>query len=114
MPEAPSSFEPAPGQRPLRVVEAVRVVDAVQFAAERILPVLGPYEKKESLALHPTCSSTRLGLNPALAAVAAEVAAFGAGSHASCNRTCELGMTRATGEQYQHVLELLNEVSRGD
>lgn len=89
-------------------------MDAVQFAAERILPVLGPYEKKESLALHPTCSSTRLGLNPALAAVAAEVAAFGAGSHASCNRTCELGMTRATGEQYQHVLELLNEVSRGD
>jgi D-lactate dehydrogenase len=28
-------------------------------------------------------------------------------AYASCNRTCELGMTRATGHQYQHVLELL-------
>ncbi|MHA7263533.1 FAD-binding and (Fe-S)-binding domain-containing protein [Arthrobacter sp. TMN-37] len=135
---------PAPGRRPLRVV------DAVEFAAERILPVLGPYEKRDSLALHPTCSSTRLGLNPALEAVAravaaevsvpenwgccafagdrgmlhpeltasatarqaAEIVELDAGAHASCNRTCELGMTRATGEQYQHVLELLAEVSR--
>ena len=30
--------------------------------------------------------------------------------HASCNRTCELGMTRATGEDYRHVLELLSDV----
>ncbi|WP_294568374.1 FAD-binding and (Fe-S)-binding domain-containing protein, partial [uncultured Arthrobacter sp.] len=135
---------PAPGQRPLRVI------DAVEFAAERILPVLGPYEKRDSLALHPTCSSTRLGVNPALEAVAgavatevsipenwgccafagdrgmlhpeltasatarqaAEIAEFDADTHASCNRTCELGMTRATGEQYQHVLELLEEVTR--
>ncbi len=69
------------------------------------MPVLGPHEK-ESLALHPELpgSATRKQ--------AAEVVAFGAGSHASCNRTCELGMTRATGEQYQHVLELLGEVSR--
>ena len=31
---------------------------------------------------------------------------------ASCNRTCELGMTRATGAQYQHVLELVDWASR--
>ncbi len=134
----------APGQRPLHVV------DAVAFAAERILPVLGGgWRRIESLALHPSCSSTRMGLNPALekvagavaekvqvpenwgccgfagdrgmlhpeltesatAAQAADVAAMGAAAHASCNRTCELGMTRATGEGYRHVLELLAEVA---
>ncbi len=133
-----------PGRRPLRVL------DAVAFAAERILPLLPDGPKLESLALHPTCSSTRLGLGPALAAVAgavagrvevpeswgccafagdrgllhpeltasatrkqaAEVAAMGAAAHASCNRTCELGMTRATGSDYRHVLELLEEQTR--
>jgi D-lactate dehydrogenase len=139
-----ASEQPVPGRAPLRVV------DAVQFAAERILPQLPGYEKLESLALHPTCSSTRLGLNASLTAVAgagagrvevpenwgccafagdrgmlhpeltasatrkqaAEVVAMGATAHASCNRTCELGMTRATGSEYQHVLELLEERTR--
>ncbi|MFQ4148714.1 FAD-binding and (Fe-S)-binding domain-containing protein [Arthrobacter sp. LAPM80] len=130
----------APAQRPLRVV------DAVAFTAERLLPLLdGKWARVESLALHPTCSSVRMGLNPALvqvaeaaaesvqvpenwgccgfagdrgmlhpeltesatAAQAADVAAMGAVVHASCNRTCELGMTRATGEDYRHVLEIL-------
>ena len=56
--------------------------------------------------LHPelTASATK--------AEAAEVAALGADAHASCNRTCELGMTRATGEDYRHVLELLEEATR--
>lgn len=27
----------------------------------------------------------------------------------SANRTCELGMTRATGQEYRHVLEVLAE-----
>ncbi|MFT4110298.1 FAD-binding and (Fe-S)-binding domain-containing protein [Propionicimonas sp.] len=40
---------------------------------------------------------------------AAEVERLDASAHASCNRTCELGMTRATGKQYRHVLELLAE-----
>ncbi len=52
-------------------------------------------------------------LHPELtaSATAREAAAVIAGdfdAHASCNRTCELGMTRATGENYQHVLELLD------
>ena len=126
------------------------VMDAVEFAATHILPSLPHYTKLESLALHPTCSSTRLGINSALNSVAsavadrvdvpenwgccgfagdrgmlhpeltesatrvqaAEVLAFEASAHASCNRTCELGMTRATEKPYRHVLELLNEVSR--
>lgn len=135
---------PSHGQRRLRIV------DAVDFAAERILPLLPEGQKLESLALHPTCSSTRMGLNGALGAVAgavaervevpeawgccafagdrgmlhpeltasatarqaADVADMNAAAHASCNRTCELGMTRATGSQYRHVLELLEEVTR--
>ncbi|MBP1233522.1 D-lactate dehydrogenase [Arthrobacter sp. PvP102] len=142
--QAVESDSPAAGQR------ALRMVDAVDFAAERILPRLPGHGKLESLALHPTCSSTRMGLNGALGVVAgavaerveipenwgccafagdrgmlhpeltasatakqaAEVAEMGAAAHASCNRTCELGMTRATGAQYRHVLELLEEVTR--
>ena len=142
--QAVESDVPAAGQN------ALRVVDAVDFAAERILPQLPDHGKLESLALHPTCSSTRLGSNDALGAVAgavadrveipeswgccafagdrgmlhpeltasatakqaAEVAEMGVAAHASCNRTCELGMTRATGAPYRHVLELLEEVTR--
>ncbi|MBP1134092.1 D-lactate dehydrogenase [Arthrobacter sp. PvP023] len=142
--QAVESDIPAAGQR------ALRMVDAVDFAAERILPRLPGHGKLESLALHPTCSSTRMGLNDALGAIAGavaervevpenwgccafagdrgmlhpeltasatakqalEVADMGAAAHASCNRTCELGMTRATGAQYRHVLELLEEVTR--
>lgn len=141
---AVESEVPAEGQLPLRIV------DAVDFAAERILPRLPEYEKLASLALHPTCSSTRMGLNDALSVVAGavadrvdipenwgccafagdrgmlhpeltasatarqamDVADMNAAAHASCNRTCELGMTRATGSQYRHVVELLEELSR--
>lgn len=129
----------------------VRIVDAVAFVAERVLPVLGEYRKLDSLTIHQTCSSTQLGLNPDLVTVAqavaeqvnvpldtgccafagdrgmlhpeltasatrkeaAEVAALGAQAHASCNRTCELGMTRATGVEYRHILELLAEQALG-
>ena len=128
----------------------MRVMDAVEFAAINILPGLPDYARIESLALHPTCSSTRMGINGALQNVAERVAArvqipenwgccafagdrgmlhpeltasatkaqaadvveMDAAVHASCNRTCELGMTRATGKPYRHVLELLEEVSR--
>jgi D-lactate dehydrogenase len=125
----------------------VEVIDAVSFVARHVLPVLGEYQKIESVTLHPTCSSTQLGINPDLMKVAkataeqvnvpldwgccafagdrgmlhpelteaatapeaAEVARLGAAAHASLNRTCELGMTRATGQPYRHILELLAE-----
>lgn len=128
----------------------VVVVDAVTFARERLLPKLPAARRFPSLALHPTCSSTRLGINDDLLTVAAAVAeeicvdpkwgccAFagdrgllhpeltasatreqGAGvranfcsAHASTNRTCEIGMTRATGEPYHHVIDLLEQVTR--
>ncbi|WP_082805691.1 FAD-binding and (Fe-S)-binding domain-containing protein [Pseudoclavibacter helvolus] len=127
------------------------VEDLVAFVARVVLPRLGRVEPVvESLILHPTCSSTQMGLNPALnevgaavasivtvpdswgccgfagdrgmlhpeltasatAAEAAEVASLGADAHASCNRTCEMGMSRATGESYRHVVELLEEATR--
>jgi D-lactate dehydrogenase len=128
-----------------------RVEDAVAFAERVLLPRLGAVAPLvATLALHPTCSSTQLGLDSSLrrvaetvatdvvvpdawsccgfagdrgmlhpeltasatAAEADEVRAVGADAHASCNRTCELGMTRATGSDYRHVLELLEEATR--
>ena len=58
--------------------------------------------------LHPelTESATR--------AQAQQVRAADSEAHASCNRTCELGMTRATGQEYQHVIELLATATRPD
>ncbi|MEV0580741.1 FAD-binding and (Fe-S)-binding domain-containing protein [Streptomyces sp. NPDC050392] len=56
--------------------------------------------------LHPELSAS------ATAAQAAEVVAGQYAAHASCNRTCEMGMTRATGHPYRHVLELLEETTR--
>jgi D-lactate dehydrogenase len=126
------------------------VIDSVEFALTHIVPTLPDHAKLGSLALHPTCSSTRMGINAILEEVArgvaervqipenwgccafagdrgmlhpeltasatheqaADVAAIGATAHASCNRTCELGMTRATGEPYRHVLEILEELTR--
>ncbi|MCQ4618496.1 FAD-binding oxidoreductase [Corynebacterium sp. CCUG 65737] len=43
---------------------------------------------------------------------AEEVAGFDSQCHASSNRTCELGLTAATGKDYEHVLEVLERVSR--
>ncbi|MDT7577539.1 MAG: D-lactate dehydrogenase [Pseudonocardiales bacterium] len=55
--------------------------------------------------LHPELTAS------ATAAQAAEVRARGAVEHVSCNRTCELGMTRATGVPYRHVVEVLAELT---
>jgi hypothetical protein len=40
---------------------------------------------------------------------AAEVARLDVQAHASCDRACELGVTRVTRRPYRHVLELLAE-----
>lgn len=56
--------------------------------------------------LHPELTAAATALE------AAEVSALNAAEHASCNRTCELGMSRSTGEDYRHVLELLERATR--
>jgi D-lactate dehydrogenase len=129
---------------------SLRILDAVDFAAEHLLPRLEVGRELDSIVLHPTCSSTRAGSNAHLAQLAAAVAAevvipddwsccafagdrgmlhpeltasatvrealevdsreFDA--YVSCNRTCEIGMTRATGHPYQHVLEVLDRSAR--
>ncbi|MFI7643060.1 FAD-binding and (Fe-S)-binding domain-containing protein [Nonomuraea sp. NPDC049400] len=132
-----------------RLVPGLEVADAVAFTAEHILPRLPDARRLPSLALHPTCSSTRLGLEAAITRIAeavaeqvvvpdgwqccafagdrgllhpeltasatrAEAASVAAGdfaAHASLNRTCELGLTRATGRPYHHLLELLDQVT---
>lgn len=125
---------------------AMRLVDAVDFAAEHILPRIAVTEPLDTIVVHPTCSSTRAGSNANLLALAAatgltvtvqddwgccafagdrgmlhpeltasatnresaEVRAGEFDAYVSCNRTCEIGMTRATGHQYLHVLEVLD------
>jgi D-lactate dehydrogenase len=129
---------------------SLQFVDAVQFAHDRLLPGLTIRKPLETLALHPTCSSTALGLNAALegigaaiagevvtpidwgccayagdrgllhpeltaAATKAEAAEINQRSYtayASTNRTCELGMSKATGQRYRHILELLADAAR--
>jgi len=43
---------------------------------------------------------------------AAEITAREFSAHVSANRTCELGMSEATGRDYRHILELLEEATR--
>jgi len=64
--------------------------------------------------LHPelTASATAAEARAVAGAVADAVAQRPASAYVSVNRTCELGMTRATGHPYQHVLELLEETTR--
>lgn len=126
------------------------VVDLVQFAAEKLLPNLTVTKRLPSLAVHPTCASTRMGINdhlltiaraiaddvvvpdswaccgwagdrgllhpelPASATVemAEELSQRKFAAYASLNRTCELGMSRATGETYVHIIELLAQATR--
>ena len=124
-------------------IDKATVIDATVFTAEKIAEHLPRLNKARRAVVHPTCSSTRMGINDALMVLAALVAdevivpdgwrccAFAgdrgllhpeltatatreeaasainldADLYLSCNRTCELGMSRATGHTYVHVLE---------
>lgn len=140
--QAVEAETPVVGRSPLRIV------DVVDFAAERILPKLPPGQKLASLALH------HMFFNPHGPESRADVGGRGCGRmsrhprelgllrlrrrprHApsrtdglgytktgtgnrqpGCLSTCllqpdlRLGMTRATGQDYRHVLELLEEIT---
>jgi D-lactate dehydrogenase len=56
--------------------------------------------------LHPELTAS------ATAREAAEIATRTFAAYASSNRTCEIGMSRATGQPYVHVLELLEQATR--
>ena len=127
----------------------LQVIDSVKFTEEFILPKL-QISKVKSVAVHPTCSTTALGISNSLnnlaksiadevfipenwgccafagdrgltfpeltqsatSAQAAEVKVRQDAYYISANRTCEIGMTQATGKKYRHVLEVLEELSR--
>ena len=57
--------------------------------------------------LHPELTAS------ATAPEAAEVQNQAFSAYASVNRTCELGLTRATGQPYRHVLEVLADAYAG-
>ena len=133
----------------------LRIEDATTFVAREVLPRLTVSAKLDSIAVHPTCSTTALGatgalevlaatvadevyvpddwgccafagdrgmLHPELTAsatavesaevVAADEARDGFDAFVSANRTCEIGMTRATGKPYRHVIEVLEQLTR--
>jgi D-lactate dehydrogenase len=58
--------------------------------------------------LHPQLTAS------ATAPEAAELSTKEFAAYASCNRTCEIAMTRATGKPYRHILELLEGATRSE
>jgi D-lactate dehydrogenase len=126
----------------------LRVVDSIQFVEENILPKLS-FRKVKSVALHPTCSTTAMGINDSLTNLAKaiadevfipenwgccayagdrgmtfpeltasatslqanEIKAREDSFHISANRTCEIGMSKATGKKYRHILEVLEDMA---
>jgi D-lactate dehydrogenase len=54
--------------------DQIQVIDAAAYVADTLLPRLTVRRRHASLALHPTCSSVRLGLEPALRALAGAIA----------------------------------------
>jgi D-lactate dehydrogenase len=130
--------------------DKLTILDSVEFAANRILPHLPITRTLASVALHPVCSATKMGLSPALvtlasacseevivpqnagccafagdrgflhpeltqSATAAEAQELESQHHQgyfSSSRTCEIGLTRATGKPYRSYLHMLEEASR--
>lgn len=91
----------------LGAVDAVRVVaDAVADAVHVPVDWACCGFAGDRGMLHPELTAS------ATEAEASEVERIDAEAHASTNRTCELGMTRASGRTYEHVLELLERATR--
>ena len=125
-------------------------LDSIEFVHDKLLPKLDIVHHSASVALHPVCSVTKLGLTPKLEAIAkacsdnvlvpldagccafagdrgfllpeltasatrleaAEVKAKKPRDCYSSSRTCEIGMTRATGQVYRSYLYLLERATR--
>lgn len=130
----------------------LRVTDAIAFAHDVLLPRLTIRRRARRVVLHPVCAVVKMGLVPALEAVAraaaeevvvpgsagccgfagdrgflvpeltasatralaAEVRTIDADGWYATSRTCEIGLTRATGRTYRSILYLLDEATRED
>jgi D-lactate dehydrogenase len=133
-----------------KLFDQMTLLDSIEFVHDSLLPKLHINSQPESVALHPVCSVTKLGLTPKLEAIAkacsdkvlipldagccafagdrgfllpeltasatrleaAEVKAKKANACYSSSRTCEIGMTRATGQIYRSYLYLLEKATR--
>jgi len=130
--------------------DRMRILDAVAFVHDTLLPRLKVQRRAASVVLHPVCSITKMGLTAQLEAIARagaervvippsagccgfagdrgfllpeltasatrqealEVRAEAGSGHFSSSRTCEVGLTRATGRVYRSFLYLLEEATR--
>jgi D-lactate dehydrogenase len=125
-------------------------LDSIEFVHDQLLPKLAIQSKSGSVALHPVCSVTKMGIGTKLEAIAracsgqvtvpldagccafagdrgflfpeltqsatrleaAEVKAKHPDECYSSSRTCEIGMTRATGQIYRSYMYLLEKATR--
>ncbi|WP_263349864.1 FAD-binding and (Fe-S)-binding domain-containing protein [Acidicapsa acidisoli] len=130
--------------------DKLRILDSVEYAQSTILPKLPIVRKLPSVALHPVCSASKMGIATKLTALAqscseevvvpmeagccafagdrgflhpeltasatqseaAELESRPQDGYFSSSRTCEIGMTRATGKLYRSYLHLLDFASR--
>jgi D-lactate dehydrogenase len=132
--------------------ERLEMLDGVEFALKHVVPHLEARHPQGAVALHPVCSTVRMGIDgllskvvepfcaeavvpqsagccgfagdrgylvPELTASATSAEAREVGSRTfdgfySSSRTCEIGLTRATGKPYRSFWYLLDEASRPD
>jgi D-lactate dehydrogenase len=125
-------------------------VDAIEFVHDELLPKLPVKTKSRSVALHPVCSVTKMGIGAKLETIAracseqvtipfdagccgfagdrgflfpeltqaatrheaAEVKAKQPDECYSSSRTCEIGMSRSTGQIYRSYMYLLEKATR--
>ena len=130
--------------------DKMKFLDAIEFVHDELLPKLSIKSKSHSVALHPVCSVTKMGIGAKLEAIAracsdevtvpldagccgfagdrgflfpeltqsatrleaAEVIASHPDECYSSSRTCEIGMTRATGQVYRSYMYLLEKATR--
>jgi D-lactate dehydrogenase len=125
-------------------------LDAIEFVCDELLQKLSVKTKSRSVALHPVCSVTKMGITAKLEAIAracgdevtvplsagccgfagdrgflfpeltqaatrheaAEVKSKHADECYSSSRTCEIGMSRSTGQIYRSYMYLLEKATR--
>jgi D-lactate dehydrogenase len=130
--------------------DRMKMVDAIEFVHDDLLPKLAVKSKLGPVALHPVCSVTKMGIAAKLQGIAkacsddvlvpadagccafagdrgflvpeltqsatkheaAEVKAKHPDACYSSSRTCEIGMTRATGQIYRSYMYLLEKATR--
>ncbi len=130
--------------------DRMKFVDAIEFVHDDLLSKLPVKVKADSVALHPVCSVTKMGIGAKLEAIAktcsekvlvpldagccafagdrgflhpeltqsatrleaAEVKSKHVDGCYSSSRTCEIGMSRATGQIYRSYLYLLERATR--